>query len=101
MSIYAIKRNASKGKYVEIFTHCHVGSTGPPSRRTVFVSGTSAEERELDKNNSIQSNYSMIYCLCIESTATRPITDIAQCRYNYIMDRHIILIIIIIIIIII
>jgi hypothetical protein len=32
-------------KYVEIFTH-HVGSIGAPSRRTVFVRGTSAEQRE-------------------------------------------------------
>jgi hypothetical protein len=32
-------------KYVEIFTH-HVGSIGAPSRRTVFVRGRSAEQRE-------------------------------------------------------
>jgi hypothetical protein len=43
MSIYAIKRNGSKCKYVEIFTH-YVGSIGAPSRRTVFVRGTSAEQ---------------------------------------------------------
>jgi hypothetical protein len=46
-SINVIKRNGSKCKYVEIFTHRHVGSTGAPSRRTVFVRGTSAEHREL------------------------------------------------------
>jgi hypothetical protein len=44
-SINAIKGNSSKRKYVEIFTH-HVGSIGVPSRRTVFVRGTSAEQRE-------------------------------------------------------
>jgi hypothetical protein len=44
-SINVIKRNSSKFKYVEIFTH-HVGSIGAPSRRTVFVRGTSAEQRE-------------------------------------------------------
>jgi hypothetical protein len=42
-SIYAITRNGSKCKYVEIFTH-DVGSIGAPSRRTVFVRGTSAEQ---------------------------------------------------------
>jgi hypothetical protein len=30
--LYAIKRNGSKCKYVEIITH-HVGSIGAPSRR--------------------------------------------------------------------
>jgi hypothetical protein len=35
-------------KYVEIFTH-HVGSMGTLSRRTVFVRGTSAEQREFSK----------------------------------------------------
>jgi hypothetical protein len=44
-SINIIKRNGSKCKYVEIFTH-RVGSIGAPSRRTVFVRGTSAEQRE-------------------------------------------------------
>jgi hypothetical protein len=44
--IYAIKWNGSMCKYVEIFTHRHVGSIGAPSRRTVFVRGTSAEQRE-------------------------------------------------------
>jgi hypothetical protein len=43
--IYAIERNGSKCKDIEIFTH-HVGSIGAPSRRTVFVRGTSAEQRE-------------------------------------------------------
>jgi hypothetical protein len=41
-SIYAIKRNGSKCKYVEIFTH-RAGSIGAPSR-AVFVRGTSAEQ---------------------------------------------------------
>jgi hypothetical protein len=45
-SINAIKRYGSKCKYVEIFTHRHVGSIGTPSRRTVFVRGTIAEQRE-------------------------------------------------------
>jgi hypothetical protein len=40
-----IKRNSSKCKYVEIFTH-HVGSIGAPSRRTVCVRETSAEQRK-------------------------------------------------------
>jgi hypothetical protein len=42
----ALERKRSKCKYVEIFTHRHVGSIGAPSRRTVFVRGTSAEQRE-------------------------------------------------------
>jgi hypothetical protein len=46
ISINVIKRTGSKCKYVEIFTHRHVGSTGAPSRRKVFVRGTSAEQRE-------------------------------------------------------
>jgi hypothetical protein len=41
-----IKRNGSKCKYVEIFTHHNIGSIGAPSRRTVFVRRTSAEQRE-------------------------------------------------------
>jgi hypothetical protein len=45
MSIYVIKRKGSKCIYVEIFTH-RVGSIGAPSRRAVFVTGTSAEQRE-------------------------------------------------------
>jgi hypothetical protein len=46
MSIDVIKRNGPKCKYVEIFTHRHVGSIVAASRRTVFVRGTSAEQRE-------------------------------------------------------
>jgi hypothetical protein len=34
-----------------------------------------------DSNNSIQFN-SILYYLCAESTATRPITDTAQYRYT-------------------
>jgi hypothetical protein len=34
-----IERNGSECKYVEIFTH-RAGSIGAPSRRTVFVKGT-------------------------------------------------------------
>jgi hypothetical protein len=45
-SICAIKRNGFKCKYFETFIHRHVGSIGAPNRRTVFVSGTSAEQRE-------------------------------------------------------
>jgi hypothetical protein len=45
-SINAIGSNGCNCKYVETFTHRHVGSTGTPSRRTVFVRGTSAEHRE-------------------------------------------------------
>jgi hypothetical protein len=36
------------------------------------------KERKDNNNNSIQFN-SMIYYLCAESTATKPITDTAQC----------------------
>jgi hypothetical protein len=36
------------------------------------------------KNN----NNSILYYLCAEANATRPIRDTAQCRYRYIMDRH-------------
>jgi hypothetical protein len=32
-----IEKNSSDYKYVEAFTDCHDGSTGSPSRRTVFV----------------------------------------------------------------
>jgi hypothetical protein len=46
LSVYVIDRNGSKCKYVEIFTHRHVGSTGTPSRRTVFVRAISAEQRK-------------------------------------------------------
>jgi hypothetical protein len=46
LSIDIIERNSSKCKYVEIFTHRHVGSIDAPSRRTVFVRGTSVEQRE-------------------------------------------------------
>jgi hypothetical protein len=38
-------------------------------------------ELHRNNNNSIQFN-SILYYLCAESTATRPITDTAQCRYN-------------------
>jgi hypothetical protein len=34
----------------------------------------------------LNNNNSILYYLCAESTATRPITDTAQC--NYIMDNH-------------
>jgi hypothetical protein len=36
-NINVIDRNASKCKYVEIFTHRNVGSIGAPSRRTEFI----------------------------------------------------------------
>jgi hypothetical protein len=29
-----------------------------------------------------------LYYLCAETTAVRPITDTAQCTYNYIVDQH-------------
>jgi hypothetical protein len=45
LGINIIQRNGSKCKYVEIFIH-HVGSIGAQSRRTVFVRGTNAEQRE-------------------------------------------------------
>jgi hypothetical protein len=44
MSINAIKRDGSKCKYAEIFTHRRVGSIDEQSRRTVFVRRTSAEQ---------------------------------------------------------
>jgi hypothetical protein len=46
LSTNIVERNASKYKYVEIFTYRHVGSIGAPSRRTMFVRGTSTEQRE-------------------------------------------------------
>jgi hypothetical protein len=46
LSTYVTERNCSKCTYVEIFTYRHVGSMGAPSRRTEFVRGTSAEQRE-------------------------------------------------------
>jgi hypothetical protein len=67
-----------------IFTH-HVGSIGAPSRRTVFVRGTSAEQRESLEIIIIIIKFkfnSILYYLCAESTATRPITDTAQCSYT-------------------
>jgi hypothetical protein len=39
MSVNVTERNCSDYKYVEIFTH-RLGSTGAPSRRTVFIRGT-------------------------------------------------------------
>jgi hypothetical protein len=43
MSIDVIERNRYDYKYVEIFEH-RVGSTGAPSRRTVFVRGTNIKK---------------------------------------------------------
>jgi hypothetical protein len=34
--------------------------------------------------NVLADNNSILYYLCAESTATRPITDTAQCRYKYV-----------------
>jgi hypothetical protein len=45
-----LREMSPKCKYVEIFTHNHVGSIGAPSRRTVFVGGTSAEQREFPES---------------------------------------------------
>jgi hypothetical protein len=43
-----IERNSSDCKYVEIFTH-RGGSTGAPSRRTVFIRGTNTKQLEVLK----------------------------------------------------
>jgi hypothetical protein len=48
LGINVIERNCSDCKYVEIFTH-HVGSTGAPSRRTVFIRGTNTKQWEVSK----------------------------------------------------
>jgi hypothetical protein len=48
MSINVIERNGSTCKYVEIFTH-RVGSIGAPSRRTVFIRGTTTKQWEVSK----------------------------------------------------
>jgi hypothetical protein len=48
MSINVIERNGSNCKYVEIFTH-RVGSTGAPSRRSVFIRGTNTKQWEVPK----------------------------------------------------
>jgi hypothetical protein len=41
-----IERNGSDCKYVEIVTH-RVGSTGAPSRRTLFSRGTNTKQWEV------------------------------------------------------
>jgi hypothetical protein len=43
-----IERNGSDCKYVESFTH-RVGSTGAPSRRTVFIRGANTKQWEVPK----------------------------------------------------
>jgi hypothetical protein len=48
MSINMIERNRSDCKCVETFTHCG-GSTGAPSRRTVFIRGTNTKQWEVPK----------------------------------------------------
>jgi hypothetical protein len=58
-----IKRNSSKCKYVEIFTR-HVGSIGAPSRRTVFVRETSAEQIIIIIANLIQKSEGRVLILC-------------------------------------
>jgi hypothetical protein len=42
--------------------------------------------RSTGNNNNNNNNNSILYYLCAESTATRPITDTAQC--NCIMDNY-------------
>jgi hypothetical protein len=60
LSINIVKRNGSKCKYVEIFTH-HVGSIGAPSRKTVFVRGTSAEQREFPEISGRNTKANIFY----------------------------------------
>jgi hypothetical protein len=48
MSINVIERNVSDHKHVEIFTHL-VGSTGAPSRKTVFIRRTNTKYLEVPK----------------------------------------------------
>jgi hypothetical protein len=43
-----IERNRSNSKYVDIFTQRY-GSTGAPSRRTVFVRGINTKQLEVPK----------------------------------------------------
>jgi hypothetical protein len=52
----------------------------PAEQEKVITQKTRTQglENDYDNNNSIQFN-SMIYYLCAESTAIKPITDTAQC----------------------
>jgi hypothetical protein len=40
----------------------------------------SQDDDDDNNNNNNNKNNSILYCLCAESTATRPIADTAQCR---------------------
>jgi hypothetical protein len=52
-----IEKNRSVCKYVEIFTH-RVGSIGAPSRRTVFIRGTSTKREDVPniESRSLKTN---------------------------------------------
>jgi hypothetical protein len=45
-----------------------------------FLQTTLTAEAHLAEGHNNNNNNTIFYYLCAESTATRPITDIAQCR---------------------
>jgi hypothetical protein len=56
----------------------------------VVIAWTSNKQCEFPKiaaNNSIQIN-SILYYLCAESTATRPITDTTECSYKKVLEEN-------------
>jgi hypothetical protein len=55
MSINVSESNGSDCKYVESFTH-RVGSTGAPSRRTVFIRGTNIKQWKVNNSNNNNNN---------------------------------------------
>jgi hypothetical protein len=53
-----------------------------PQRPVTGIALIGSNDNKSNNNNNNNNNNSILFYLCAESTATRPITDTAQCRYK-------------------